>query len=289
MRRHSLQHGPPRKPPHPDLARVQSILAGSTVEWQTLVEEFAGLATAMVMRQLRDEDTARDVVVDVFGRLYDGQLRSYNGSASFRTWFLVVVRRAVLDHLRSQKGRDRLPAAIARRPRMEQRAFELFFLLGWPSHVVLAQMQSQGWSLDRDQFWSLVEAMDASLAPRVRRRLRYERSARREGVASGRWLEYVEDQQHQGEAAQIDQFEETAHRSADAVHRINAELSRLPSDERHALALRYSRELTAREIAEEMQLAGPRQAFSLLDRATRRLRKALELPLDSGLRLRRDP
>jgi len=288
-----LQHDRSTSPPHSDLDRVQTILDGSTTAWQLLVEEYAGIAISMAMQKLNDQDAARDVVVDVFERLYRGQLATYNGEASLQTWFLLVVHTTLVDQLRRTNGRSRLPAPIERRSHRDRRIFELFFVKGWPSQVVMSQVRAEGIGLDRDCFWDLIEDMDDQLNQRSRRRLRFEREARREGWSSGRWLEYVEHHRHEVAVAQLPEPVAAQDLAGDAAQKVQRELARLTTQEQRVLALRYQDRLTAREIADELELTGPRQAFTLLDRATRRLRQALAIPSemigDTAVRLEGKP
>lgn len=260
--------------PHPDQVLVDEVLAGSTPAWQSLVERYSGLAYSVARRHLHDHDDARDVVVEVFERLYHGQLQRYDGRAALSTWMVLVVRNAAIDHLRHLHGRQRLPVAVRRRSPLDQRVFELFFVQGWPADVAVAQLGSEGWELSPTAFWDLVSDLEADVDPRFSRRLQYERAANQRGAASGRWLEYMEHVRHEQQPAAPDPAEP----AADPTARIQAELARLSEDERHALDLRYQQSLSAREIAGRMDLRDQRQAFTLLDRAVRKLRRALSTP-----------
>jgi DNA-directed RNA polymerase specialized sigma24 family protein len=127
--------------------------------------------------------------------------------------------------------------------------------------------------------------MNGQLDRRTRRRLRFDSEARRQGAASGRWLEYVEH--HHAES--LEQFESGRPDSqmqpdehVTTMERIRSAVARLEEDERRALSLRYDRNLSARQIASEMSLDNQRQAFTVLERAIRKLRRALGVPTEGS-------
>lgn len=278
-------------PRHPDYQRIQEVLAGPVADWRRLIADYTGLALGVAFRHLRDEDLARDTVVDVFAQLYRGKLARFDGRSAFGTWLVLLVRHAAIDRLRREQGRPRLPACIARRPERDQRIFELFFMQGWPPEAVHERMLMEDAKLDCDTFWSLVDEMQAELDERSLRRLRFDRHAHRLGHPSGRWLEYAEHWQqeasdHLAEASPDRQL--IAAEAAAAVTRMRAAVADLDEDERRALDLRFAHSLSAREIAREMRLDGQRQAFTVIERALRKLRQTL-IPAAERPRLARVP
>ncbi len=262
---------------HQDLAQVQSAVSGSTEAWRDLVTDYTGLALSVAHRHLHDHDLARDVVADVFECLFRGKLEQFDGRSSFGTWLVLIVRNAAVDRLRRERGRVRLPAPILRRPATDQRVFELFFVQGWPSKAVYGRMQSEGARLDYEDFLSLLSDMDGQLDHRARRRLRFDRQAHRLGVPSGRWLEYVDHVRYEASSRTVEIEPEAESHTDERDHllsRMRAELARLDEQERQALAMRFGRNLSARQIASEMKLKNQRQAYTVVERALRKLRKA---------------
>ena len=61
-----------------------------------------------------------------------------------------------------------------------------------------------------------------------------------------------------------------------AAARVRALLSELPAEERRVLELRFDRGLTVREISKKLKLGGQRRAYTVIDRAIRRLRILME-------------
>jgi RNA polymerase sigma factor (sigma-70 family) len=59
------------------------------------------------------------------------------------------------------------------------------------------------------------------------------------------------------------------------VERLRAILAGLPPEERRILSLRFERGWSARRIAEELGLSGPRGAYTVLDRIVRGLRRRM--------------
>lgn len=271
---------------------VARIRAGSTDHWHAFLERYAGLAYTVARRHLHDDDDARDVTATVFERLYHGGLHRYDGRAALSTWLVLVVRNAAIDALRHQRGRQRLPVGVRQRPLADQRIYELYFVLGWPADVVQAQLAGEDLALTPDAFWQVVSELMEVVDPRLQRRLRFEQEARQQGLPSGRWLEYHDHVCGEATAHRGNEMPDAAvNRAAepDPVALVQAGLARLTAEERHAVDLRYQQRLSAREIATELDLDGQRQAFTLLERAVRKLRRALGTASPGAVNLGSDP
>lgn len=266
---------------------VARIHAGSTDHWHAFLERYAGLAYTVARRHLHDDDDARDVTAAVFERLYHGGLHRYDGRAALSTWLVLVVRNAAIDALRHQHGRQRPPLAVRQRPLADQRIYQLYFVLGWPADVVMAQLAAEDLALASDAFWQVVADLVEVVEPRLQRRLQFEQQARQHGLPSGRWLEYRDHARHEAAGHRLDDVLDAA--APDPVALVQAGLARLSAEERHVIDLRYQQRLSAREIATELDLDGQRQAFTLLERALRKLRRALGTTPASVANLGSDP
>jgi len=82
------------------------VAAGDADALQELYQRHAPRVTAIARKMIRDPDTVKDVVQDVFLRVW--RTRSYNpalGPAAH--WLAVVTRHIAVDHLRRAKPRER--------------------------------------------------------------------------------------------------------------------------------------------------------------------------------------
>ena len=250
-------------------------MSGSVAAWHEFLEAYAGLVQAAVIRILRDREEARNVTVDVFADLYHGRLESYSGEAALSTWLMTLAVRRAVDHQRHLRGRRRLPAVIQRRPEFQQHVFRLYFQEGRTPDEVIQ------WSAGRDEtlapadFWRLVGELQALVGDRTLRAIDLDREARRQGLATGRLLAYLEearrDQAARQAALQPDR-DLDLRRTRDLFRRLGEGLERLTPLERDVLDLRYRCGCTAREIADQLSFTSVRQAFYLIECALEQLR-----------------
>ncbi len=81
--------------------------AGEAEAFRELVPACQGLAWALAVRLLGDEEEARDVVQEAFLRVWR-HLPRYRPGTRFTTWFYRIVSNLALDHLRARRRRARL-------------------------------------------------------------------------------------------------------------------------------------------------------------------------------------
>jgi hypothetical protein len=129
-----------------------------------------------------------------------------------------------------------------------------------------------------DEYLAALDRLDERLDPRLRSRLAYDLHARTVGAISGRMLELMKSLQawRQGveESMRPDALLlETRTRAL--LEQIQACVENLDDDSRQAVHLHYYEGLNAKQIADEMQLPGPRRAYKLLERAIVKLRRML--------------
>jgi RNA polymerase sigma factor (sigma-70 family) len=266
-----------------DLELARDVVAGSLPAWHAFIDDYANLINAVVSRVLKDRDEAATVFVDVLDRMYRGKLRQYRGDARLSTWLAVVARSAALDHLRGRHGRHGLPAAIRGLGDLDQAVFRLRFVEGLDRVELRAELRRRGHRLSAAALDAAIDRVDAGLGPRSRRRLDWELHARAVGAESGRFLECLEHQRREAERRRGRSSPEALlleKEARETVAKIRAVIATIPAREREVLSLRFEQGLKARAIAERMDLTGARQAFTLIDRALRRVRRAVSACLD---------
>lgn len=261
-----------------DLELAQDIVKGSLEAWHHFIDQYAGLIHAVIRKHVRDDDAVRTVFVDVLEQLYSEGLAGYQGRASLATWLALVARGKSLDHVRHRVGRQELPSALSELSSDEQRIFKLYYRHGLTIEEVLNQLRSEGRPSTVEAIADTLGMIESKLGRVLLRRLDYEREARSTWADSGRALEFVDrDRDEREVASRIEQPDLVLMRKEDQafLSRVRSLMEDLPEEERRVLALRFDQELTAREVARELGLAGQRQVYSISDRALRRLRRWL--------------
>jgi DNA-directed RNA polymerase specialized sigma24 family protein len=263
---------------------VRSVLSGSEPAWRRFLTLYGGLIEAMIRRYLgpRDREEVHSVTAEVLESLYLKKLAHYEGRAALSTWLTLVTRNQVLDHLRRRFGRRHPPQALRRLAKNDREIFRLYYVEGWSFADVLRRQASQAPGWNETRLLAALRRIEAQIGDRWLRRLAYDLHAQSVGAASGRlmaYLDHVRDEFKLNEGAHSPDYH-LMEREARAVdERLHGIIASLPEDERRILSLRFERGWSARRIADELGLSGPRGAYTLLDRIVRGLRRRIgELP-----------
>jgi RNA polymerase sigma factor (sigma-70 family) len=269
-----------RDDPADERELVRAVLAGSEEAWRRFLQRYSGLIQAMVRRYLgpRDHDEVGAVYLDVLESLYRRKLALYEGRASLSTWLTLVARSQVLDHLRHRFGRRHLPGALRRLPATERDIFRLYYIEGRRFADVLHALQAKAPAWTETRLCSALHRIETRIGSRWLRRLAYDLHAQSTGAASGRlvaYLDHVREEFRLNQGAHSPDYYLMEREAQAVVERLRAILAGLPPEERRILSLRFERGWSARRIAEELGLSGPRGAYTVLDRIVRGLRRRM--------------
>jgi RNA polymerase sigma factor (sigma-70 family) len=260
-----------------DLDLVRAIMSGSVESWHAFVDRYSGLVFSVLRQQLfvEDEDEIQNVYVDILEDLYENKLREYRGKASLATWLVLVTRGRAVDYLRKKRGRRQMPRGYEKLNEFDRRVFQLHFIEGLGFEAVV---QTAGWDEVGCRAVDIAASIDRIITHVDRRylkRLEYEADARRQGIKTGKLLEYlhraeVEISGHETDRSPNHSFDDGEQRRKLAM--LESLTRRLSAEERRLLALRFEEGLTARQISEKMSLGGQRKVYTAIDRVIRRLR-----------------
>src|SRR5262245_32027284 len=263
-----------------DLALVRSVLSGSEEAWRRFLSRYAGLIEAMIRRYLgpRDHEEVRSLYAEVLEALYLRKLALYEGRAALSTWLTLVTRNQVLDHLRRRFGRRHPPQALRRLIKNDREIFRLYYIDGWSFADVLHRLDSEAPGWNEARLLTALRRIESQIGDRWLRRLAYDLHAQSIGAASGRlvaYLDHVRDEFKLNEGAHSPDYHLMEREAQAVVERLRGVIAALPEDERRILSLRFERGWSARKIADELGLSGPRGAYTLLDRIVRNLRRRI--------------
>lgn len=100
--------------------------------WRAFERFFAADIRRRITRRFPREEAAwEDVYQDICVKLVENdfrRVRAYDGRGSFVGYVLTIVERMLIDHVRRDVSRRRLPAAIARLSRLDR---EIYFAVVW--------------------------------------------------------------------------------------------------------------------------------------------------------------
>ncbi len=264
-----------------DVDLVSAILEGSEKAWHDFVERYSGLILGVIRRQLfeADEDQVRTIYVEILSALYNGALGKYKGRSSLSTWLIVSTRNRAHDYLRSIYGRTTEPAGFEELNKRDRQVFKLFFVEMLPLEAILLQLRWSEPGITTDDIVQSLYSIENTLTPRYLNNLSEKNRARIHGIKSVKLARYlldvcVRDENRSGlgrpDADVIKKETESV------LQELRRKISELPEKERKILFLRFNRGLSAKDIAEEMDVGGQRQIYTIIDRAVRKLRNSME-------------
>ena len=264
-----------------DVELVRDVLAGSRTAWERFLEEYTGLLWAVIRRYLpqREREEGHAVFAELLTDLYHHKLATYEGRAALSTWLTLVARGGAVDHLRRRFGRRALPRGLRRLSAADQEVFRMFYVEGRGVREVLVELQRTDRSWTHQRLLSSLQAIERAVDDRSLRRIAYDLHAQSSGAASGRllaYLDHVREEFKQLEGAHRPEYHIMEREARRVLERVRELIEELPAQDRHVYSLRFERGWTAHQIAEELGLADPRGAYTLVDRIVRGLRRRLK-------------
>lgn len=266
--------------PGQDLEFVREIRAGSLGAWHRFVDCYSNLIHSIVSRYFprESQDDRRTIYVSILEVLFHRRLSQYDGRSSLAAWVAVVARSVCLDEIRHRYGRKQIPEWMDGLSTGHREVYRLYFLEGETLERICGRMNrnstgGKAWS--RVEVERALEEIDERLEPGMRNRLAYDLHAREMGFPSGRLLALVDHLlQEAKERQRRDILEASLEEQETEIRllRLREFLRQLPVGESEALRLRFDQNKTAKEIAGDLGLRGQRSAYTLLDRALRRLK-----------------
>ncbi len=258
-----------------DLELVRAIQAGSLPAWHGFVDRYTGLLHAVISRYVFDREEIRNVYIDVLTDLYRGKLQSYQGRSALSTWLVPLARNSAIDHVRKRLGRQLIPDEIRGMGDAAVQIYQLYFLEGLSLDAVIHRMGTVSPPKDHEAVVQILSQIENKLHPRTLRTLSYRAHAMALGETSAKLLEFLDSMRQEMEdqaARESPEFSMMEAEARQTVARVLAMVEQLTPDERKVLTLHYQEGLTAKEIAERMQVDGPRKVYLILERTVRRLR-----------------
>lgn len=258
---------------------VGRILAGSEADWHEFIDRYSGLVYSVLRRYLFQDEEIQDVWVKVMDRLIKGALNGYEGRSKLSTWLVFVARSTVFDHLRSVRGRREEPAGLEDLDERERLVFDRFHQQGRTYEEVRHELAESGRLADGESLAGILAAIEDRISVRVLRRIAWDLHAGGAGVASGRMLEFMEAaarESRERSGSITPEMELFRKETQDTLDRIRELMQELPEQERKVLELRFDDGWPARRIADELELSGQREVYTIVTRATRTLRRLLD-------------
>jgi len=221
--------------------------------WHAFVDRYTPLMLGLIRRAgLTDRDEMMDVYLLVCERLSANQCARLKAQDATRGtlggYLAVACRHAVVDWVRSRRGRRRLFKSVETLPKAEQRVFELFY---WerrtPSEIAELLRVERGAPTDLSDVLAMLARVDAQLTERQRTELL---------AMCGRTMAPASIERGAAHDLAADALSDPARRVhvAEMNARLDAALRLLPSEDAAIVRLKFVEGLSDGDIARALVL-----------------------------------
>jgi DNA-directed RNA polymerase specialized sigma24 family protein len=259
---------------------VSEIAAGSDKAWHDFVARYSGLILAVIRRQLFevDEDRIRTIYVEILAALYNGALKKFRAESSLSTWLIVYSRNRARDYLRKLYGRSVESTGYSKLNKRDRLVFRLFYVEMLPLEAIMLQLRWNEPEITIDRIVNSICRIEKVMNARYLKNLADKNQARRHGIRSVKLARYLIDisvrddiylRYVKPDSALLERETEQS------VRELREKIAELHEDERKILYLRFDKGLSAKEIAEEMDIGEQRRVYTIIDRILRKLRKSM--------------
>ena len=230
--------------------------------WKEFLRRYSDLILKVIWQFERDVDAAMEKYVYVCTHLAEGEfarLRKYRPERhavppKLSTWLTIVVKNLCVEQYRVKQGRRRFPRALDQLPAFDRKVFRLYYWKGYTAHEIVQILEGE---VSRNGY-SVTEALDRIKALALR--------------PSKTWVD--------GPPTTFIPFSEQYHREdgnpslqTEALAFSEACLEALTSEERLVVRLRFWEDLSAPNIAALLHGPTPRQVYTILERALKKMRR----------------
>ena len=92
--------------PVPDSALIERMMAGDEAALSTLYDRYSAMLFGMLMRILRDQQAAEEVLQDMFLQLWRNAAQFDAKRGSLPAWLMVIGRNRAISRLRGRRDRE---------------------------------------------------------------------------------------------------------------------------------------------------------------------------------------
>ncbi|MBI1223432.1 MAG: sigma-70 family RNA polymerase sigma factor [Bacteroidetes bacterium] len=92
--------------PSSGISLVDQLRNGDKQALEKLYDAYSGMVYGVILKMIRDEETAQEIVQDVFLKVWNN-IKNYDESkARLSTWIMNIARNRTIDEIRSKKFRN---------------------------------------------------------------------------------------------------------------------------------------------------------------------------------------
>lgn len=261
---------------------LEQIRTNPREAWSAFVREHTDTVMRAIEFQVTDGDDRMDAYLFVMEKLSEEDCRrlrafapeSQDVKCSFPTWLKLLTRNLVIDWIRSQQGRRRMPREIAALPPVTRAVFRSIYWQNMTHAEAVEEVNArENTNLQISEIQDHIGTIEERLSDTFRKNLATFWMARRSPMVPLDDLVSVKSERA---------WSSPEHwlRRAEIRDGFRSAIARLAEDDRRLAILRFEKDLTAREIAEELGLDDYAQLYPKLTKIVNHLRHQLRPLLD---------
>ncbi len=268
------------------LRLAKEIVAGSVPAWHEFLRRYSNLIFKVLRRHLmaEDDDDIRSMYVDILRSLYEKEIGKYRGNVRLTTWLIVYTRSRALDFYRKRHGRYRTPEGYEKLSEMDRNVLQWYFIKKLPMEIVLELLEWKGLPASVDDIVRSIGRIEDIMGERYLNRIQMQHQARECRAESAGMLKYLIQLRFEHEEKMQSARPDGAlveKEAEELMARARELVAALPHGDRELMALRFDRGLSAKEIAEELKIEGPRRVYTAINRVVRKLRRSMTVGRNS--------
>jgi DNA-directed RNA polymerase specialized sigma24 family protein len=248
------------------------ILSDPARGWRAFIDQYTPLMLGLIRRgSVTDRDEMMEVYVLVCEQLSARgfeRLKSQSaGRGSLGGWLAVLIRHAIVDWVRSRRGRRRMFQAVEDLPALDRRVFELYY---WdersPSEIAELAASDTGGRADLPAVFEALGRLHATLSDRHRADLLTQAGRAKAPVA-------IDETDAPARVADPGPDPETAARIGQLNTTFETALARLPDEDAAIVRLKYVEGLSTSDVERALGIS------RLTDKRLQLIRESLRASL----------
>lgn len=264
-----------------DVELARSICDGSIEAWHEFIDQYSGLIYSVVRRHFysEDEEEVRTISVDVLQSLFDGDIGKYSGESSLACWLTAFSRNKAIDHFRRRYGRRKHPQGFEKLSEFDKKILKLFYAERLHLGIIVSTLQWFGYDVSADDIIESVYRIEDTISGRYLESLTNEHYAKMRGARSPHSIRHLVSLRLESElrteksGPEADLVDKEIARTVENVAEL---VSKLSSLDRKLIYLRFTKGLSAREIAEDLEIENYKSVYRLIEKALDRIRESTD-------------
>ncbi|MBN2543763.1 sigma-70 family RNA polymerase sigma factor [bacterium] len=253
--------------------------------WNLFISEYTDLVYSVISYQLpptlKDEDTASDIYLFVMRHLMKLDFTKFKFKCKLSTWLVAIVKNLIKDYYRKQFGRRSEPKAIENLDEFEKRVFFLYYNEGYfDSFQIFEILRIDFPDHNYKDVKKALDKLNDQLSDSLKERYIENAQSPAEVSLDAVLVEeeestYSDDQVETNPESMLLEKEKNQLKD-EKLRFLSCALNNLPRDEQVIIKLRFYNNLSAKEIAQKLNIEDYRKLYHKIQKIMEKLKFIME-------------